>query len=103
MMMPEGTLTGGGGGASFARYAGLLMVVSTILLVGALVAMLVFADLCDPLTDAAGKLLIHKDEVMKTCKARFEPGGLATFMTAAGMTFGGTTVFLYRANKQNGG
>ena len=92
MMMPDGTLSGGNGGASFARYAGLLMVVSTILLVFGMIAMLALMDICNPA--AVGT------EIHLVCERRFDPGGLAAFMTAAGATLGGTTVFLYRANKQ---
>ncbi len=92
MMIPDGTLSGEGGGNSFARYAGLLMVVSIILLVGVLLAMLALMDVCNP--------SLVGTEVHEVCARRFEPGGLAAFMTAAGATFGGTTVFLYRANKK---
>ena len=94
MMLPPGTLQGANsnGHASFARYAGLLMVIATIVLVFGLTAMLAFMDLCNPA--AIG------DEIREVCDKRFSPGNLSAFMTAAGATFGGTTVFLYRANKQ---
>jgi hypothetical protein len=92
-MLPQGTLSGDeGGGASFARYAGLLMVVSTIILVFVMVAMLVFQDVCNP--------AVVGTEIREVCKRRFEPGGLAAFLTAGGGVLTACTVFLYRENKR---
>ena len=90
-MIPEGTLKGEGGGSSFARYAGLLMVVSTIVLVFAMAAMLAFMDLCNP--------AVVGTEIREVCEKRFESGGLAAFLTAGGGVLTACTVFLYRANK----
>ena len=98
MMLPQGTLSGeDGNGASFARYAGLLMVLSTIVLVFGLAAMLFWAETCTAtlLGTEADKLVIRD-----LCGPRFTPGGLAAFMTAAGGVLTACTVFLYRENKQ---
>jgi len=92
MMMPEGTLSGSTDQTSFARYAGMLMVLAIIVLVFTMVAMLALMDICNP--------ALIGTEIREVCEKRFTPGNLAAFMTAAGATFGGTTVFLYRANKQ---
>jgi hypothetical protein len=91
-LTPKGTLSGMGDETSFARYAGILMVFAIIILVFAMAAMLALMDLCNP--------ALIGTEIHEVCEKRFSPGNLAAFMTAAGATFGGTTVFLYRANKQ---
>jgi hypothetical protein len=92
VIAPEGTLSGKTDQTSFARYAGLLMTFSIIVLVFVMVAMLALMDICNP--------AVVGTEVHEVCEKRFSPSNLAAFMTAAGATFGGTTVFLYRANKQ---
>jgi hypothetical protein len=98
-MLPQGTLSGTADHTSFARYAGLLMVCATIVLVFALTAMLAFMDICNP------ELL--GTEIHEVCKRRFESGGLAAYMTAGGGVLTACTVFLYRENKKaetrNGG
>ena len=101
-MLPQGTLSGDeGGGASFARYAGLLMVLATIVFVFGLTVILISLETCTPtllgseIVDDVQRLVIRD-----ICTGRFTPGGLAAFMGAGGATFGGTTVFLYRENKR---
>jgi len=99
-MLPQGTLSGETAQTSFARYVGLLMILSIIALVFGLTAILVWLDTCTPtllgteIVDDVSKLVIRD-----ICVPRFQPGAMAAFMTAAGATFGGTTVFLYRATK----
>lgn len=107
MVMPEGTLQGEGTHGSFARYAGLLIVLTLIGMAVGQLAAFIWADICNPLQDAAGQLLIFKDELVMECEPRMEPGGMAAWSTAIGGTLGATAGWFYRETKRaevaNGG
>ncbi len=100
--LPQGVIMGAStnGNKSFARYAGILIVFTLIGLAVAQFVAFVWADICNPLQDAAGKIIIHKGEVVETCQPRMEPAGMAAWSTAIGMTLGGTAGWFYRENKR---
>jgi hypothetical protein len=100
-MIPDGTLEGEtGGGGSFARYAGLLIVVTLIIVTFAQLAAFLWMNDCNPLQDAAGQLIIFKDEIVEECTKRLDPGAQAQWALAVGGTLGGTAGWFYRETKR---
>jgi hypothetical protein len=101
MMLPQGTLEGEvGGGASYARYAGLLIVLTLIIVTFAQLAAFLWMNDCVPLQDAAGNLVIFKDQIVETCSKRLDPGAQAQWALAVGGTLGGTAGWFYRETKR---
>lgn len=102
-MGPQGVLQSENGkGASFARYAGILIVFTLIGLAVAQLVGFLMMEICNPIVEG-GRLLIHKDEVVENCVPRLDPAAMAAWSTAIGMTLGGTAGWFYRETKRAGG
>jgi hypothetical protein len=99
-MLPPGTLSGDTQQTSFARYAGLLIVLTLILVTFAQLYAFLFMNICNPLTDAAGQVVLHDEEIVKMCVKRLDPGDQAQWALAIGGTLGGTAGWFYRETKK---
>ena len=95
MMLLKGTTNQ----TSFARYAGLLIVLTLILVTFAQLYAFLFMEICNPIIEG-GKLIIHDDKIIKICERRLDTGAQAAWATAIGMTLGGTAGWFYRETKK---
>ena len=77
---------------SYARVTGILITIGLLVLVFATFISLVFVDICNP--------TVVGTEIREVCMARFNPGAMAAYVTAAGGVMSATTVLLYRENKR---
>ena len=81
-----------GSKTSYARATGVFITIGLLILVFSTLAVLVFVDTCNP--EVVGM------EIREICRARFEPGAMAAYITAAGGVMSATTVLLYRENRR---
>ena len=77
---------------SYARATGIIITIGLLVMVFATLATLVFVDVCNP--------AVVGTEIREVCEARFQPGAMAAYITAAGGVMSATTVLLYRENKR---
>jgi hypothetical protein len=107
-MLPKGTFQSDVSKTpSYGRIMGGIMVATMVALaVGQFVAFLTL-DACEPLQDAAGNLIVFKDEIVEKCKMRLDPSAQAAWSTATGGTLTVAIGWLYRETKRaevaNGG
>lgn len=98
-LAPKGTLQEHDGQGSFARYAGLLIVLTLILVTFAQLYAFLFMDLCNPIIHN-GAPVVHDEAVLKECVKRLDASAQAAWATAIGMTLGGTAGWFYRETKK---
>lgn len=99
-LAPKGTLEEDNGTGSFARYAGLLIVLTLIIVTFAQLYAFLFMNLCNPVTYEGKAVLDASGEVLKNCVKRLDPGAQAQWALAIGGTLGGTAGWFYRETKK---